>query len=342
MAIHWPDPAVFLAWDLRVERIEAVRDAYRVVTARGQFCLKRASGPPERVEVIARALDHLTRRGFHQLTPFLLTRQGRPFCQHGEACYYLTEWLPGKRPDLSRPEMAASAARCLASFHAAAEGFFDYGCLRQHLRQWPERLSERVRELRALQADRTLEFKPDRFTEAFLASAERWTGLAEWALDLLAQSGYFEEVEAFRARGGFCHGDPAERNFVWWRGEPFLIDFDTLLVDLPVLDLARLVRRVDQNVQWRLELAEQMIGAYEAVRPLNAHQRGLLLALLAFPEKYWRVAHRYYRAREGKSRRHLLHRLAEVEASWGPVQRFLPMLADRLGVGLPRPLPAGQ
>ncbi|MGE5553619.1 MAG: CotS family spore coat protein [Betaproteobacteria bacterium] len=339
MPIHWPDPAVFLAWDLRVQEIKAVQDAYRVVTPLGQFCLKRASGSPERYEVIARAQDHLTRRGFHQFTPFLPTRDGKPFYQHGGSCYYVTEWLPGERPDLSRPEMAVPAVRCLASFHVAAEGFFAHHPLRDHRGQWPTRLAERARELRALQADRQLEFKPDRFTQAFLASVERWAALAEWALDFLDQAGYAEEVEAFSARGGFCHGDPAERNFVWWKGEPFLIDFDTLLVDLPVLDLARLVRRVDQDCRWDQALGETMLDAYQAVRPLSWREKALLLCLLAFPEKYWRAVHRYYRAREGKSRRHLAHRLEEVEAAWGPFHRFLPALANHLGVDLPRPIP---
>lgn len=340
MPAHWPDPAVFLAWNLRVERLEAVQDAYRVFASGGQFCLKRASGTPERIEVIARALDHLTRRGFHQLTPFFLTRAGKPYHQQGEACYYLTEWLPGQRPNLSDPAMAVPAVRCLAAFHVAAEGFQDYGCLRQHLGTWPARLAERAAELRALQTEGQLEWKPDTFTQAFLASADRWTGLAEWALEVLDGAGYPEEVAAFRERGGFCHGDPAERNIVWFRGEPFLIDFDTLLVDLPVLDLARLVRRVDQDCRWDLSLAAQMLDAYDAVRPLNQRERALLLTHLAFPEKYWRAVHRYYRAREGKSRRHLVHRLQEVEANWEPVLRFLPALAERLGVSLPRPLPA--
>lgn len=339
MATHWPDPTVFLAWELRVERIEAVRDAYRVITPRGQFCLKRASGDGIRLTVIAEALDYLTRRGFHQVTPFFPTREGKAFCQHGEACYYLTEWLPGERPDLSNPALAVPACECLAGFHRAAEGFSGRGVIRDHLGTWPERLGERLLELRALQADRALELYPDAFTKAFLDSVERWLGLGEWSMELLSAAGYAEEVAAFRERRGLCHGDPAERNLIWWQGQPFLIDFDTLLVDLPVLDLARLVRRVDQDHEWDLDLAARMLAGYASVRPLNDREKALLVALLAFPEKYWRAVHRYYRNREGKSRRHLIHRLQEVEANWGPINRFLPAMAGHLDVRLPRPLP---
>lgn len=339
MVAHWPDPRVFLAWDLRVERLEAVQDAYRVVTPRGEFCLKRAGGPAQKLETIAAALDYLTRRGFHQLTPFFATRSGVPYLEQEGSFYYLTAWLPGERPDLTQPALARAAAECLASFHVAAEGFFSWAGLRVHLGQWPARLAQRAEELRALQADRSLELRPDEFTRAFLAAGERWASLAGWSLEVLAASGYPEEVEAFRARGGLCHGDPAARNVIWWHGEPFLIDFDTMLVDLPVLDLARLVRRVDQNRAWDLELAQKMIGAYDALHPLNGRERCLLVATLAFPEKFWRAVHRYYRVREGKSRRHLIHRLEEVEGNWGPVNAFLPALAEWLGVTLPRPLP---
>lgn len=341
MPMHWPDPAVFLAWDLRVRRIEAIQDAYRVLTSDGQYCLKRVSGPPARVEAISDALDYLTRRGFHQLTPFHLTREGRPFFRRGEDCYYLTEWLPGQRPDLSRAEMAVPAVQCLASYHVAAEGFFDRRrALREHLGRWPQQLTQRAAELRSLKWDWSLEVRPDRFTELFLSSVDRWVALADWALEVLEAADYPEEVAEFQTRGGLCHGDPAERNFIWWRGEPFLIDFDTVLVDLPVLDLARLIRRVDQDCQWDLELGGAMLGAYQDVRPLNQREKMLLVALLAFPEKYWRAVHRYYRNREGKSRRHLLHRLEEVEANWDAVNRFLPAFSEQLRLALPRALPS--
>lgn len=340
MSLHWPEPQVFLAWDLRAKRVEAVQDAYRVVTSEGEFCLKRASGPSQRLETIAEALDYLERRGFRQLTPFFLTRDGRPYVQQGGHYFYLTQWLPGERPDLSRPEMAVAAVECLAAFHLASEGFVDQrGALRQHLGKWPDQLARRARELRDLYCDRALEGGSDRFTRLFVASAERWVPMADWAVDLLAYSGYPEEVAEFRARGGFCHGDPAERNFIWWRDQPYLIDFDTLLHDLPVLDLARLIRRVDQDCQWSQELGDAMVDAYHRLRPLNHRECTLLLVLLAFPEKYWRAVHRYYRDREGKSPRHLLHRLQEVEETWVSLNRFLAHLAERMAVPLHRPLP---
>lgn len=341
MAVHWPSPQVFLAWNLRVKRVEAVKDAYRVTTPQGQFCLKRTDLPAERLEAIAEALDHAARRGFHQATPFLPTRGGSPVYQDEQGfCYYLTEWLPGERPDLRQEEMFVPAAECLAAFHKAGEGFFDRGRLRDHLGQWPARLDQRARELRALQADQLTELRPDQFTQLYLPLAGRWVALAQWSLELVDQADYPGQVEAVRAVGGFCHGDPAERNFIWLGGQPFLIDFDTMLIDLPLLELARLIRRVEKYCGWDVDLAARMIDAYGARRPLGERERTLLVAALAFPQKYWRVVHRYYRDREGKSERHLRRRLEQVERSWAPLVAFLPRLAARLGVELPRPVPA--
>lgn len=341
MTVHWPSPQVFLAWDLRVKRVEAVKDAYRVTTNQGQFCLKRTNLPPARLEAIAEALDHAARRGFHQATPFLPTRSGSPVYQdeHG-ASHYLTEWLPGERPDLRQEEMFVPAAACLAAFHRAGEGFLDQGRLRDHLGEWPARLDQRAQELRALLAEQLTELRPDQFTQLYVTTAGRWAALAEWSLELLDQSDYPGQVAAARAAGGFCHGDPAERNFIWLSGEPFLIDFDTMLIDLPLLDLARLIRRVEKYCGWDVDLATRMIDGYHAVQPLGERERSLLLAALAFPQKYWRVVHRYYRDREGNSMRHLRKRLGQVERSWAPLLAFLPGLAERLGVELPRPVPA--
>ena len=54
------------------------------------------------------------------------------------------------------------------------------------------------------------------------------------------------------------------------------------------------MKKVLKRVDWNIEYAEAIIDAYNTVSPLREEEYEVLYAYLLFPQRYWRLANRYY------------------------------------------------
>ena len=280
------------AWGFTPEMvggIHPVLDVFRVETAAGPMNLKWSRRSGERILSVVRGLEYVSARGFRSCRLPLPTKSGAPFLARGERHYLLFEWIEGERIDFSRPEQLAASCRTLAHFHLCGRGFGSSGGSFARL---VRSLARRHRELR-------------RF------AGRAWAGEAGGGFEreLGKVFGHYLELAAFSRRAfagidptidesGLCHGDVAARNLILAPGgEVFLIDFDAMRPDLPLLDLWKLFRRVMADLDWDVEAGFRIIDSYESMAPLRPGELALLLSLLAFPQKLWRLARRFYRGR---------------------------------------------
>ncbi len=52
--------------------------------------------------------------------------------------------------------------------------------------------------------------------------------------------------------------------------------------------------KVLKRVEWNLEFATAIIESYDSVSKLKPEEYKVLYAYLQFPQRYWRLANRYY------------------------------------------------
>lgn len=74
----------------------------------------------------------------------------------------------------------------------------------------------------------------------------------------------------------------------------YIIDFDYCKREIRTYDIANFMKKVLKRVDWNIEYAEAIIDAYNAVSPLREEEYEVLYAYLLFPQRYWRLANRYY------------------------------------------------
>lgn len=111
---------------------------------------------------------------------------------------------------------------------------------------------------------------------------------------LLLSSEYPRLEEEAKQVGSFIHYDVAARNFIIQQGEAYLIDFDYCVRDLPLVDLMRLIKRSLKYGNDAKEKLGAIINGYGGICPMSREQWEVLYALLLFPQKYWRLAQRYF------------------------------------------------
>lgn len=292
--------SILAAWGYGPEDIGAIRpvlDVYRVETRDGPLNLKWTRHSDEMLVFVTSALRYLADRGFRQLRPPRPTVDGRPFHVVDGEHYLLADWIDGAQVDLARPEQLDAALRTLAGFHLASRGYKPPPGANQRAR-WGmllDSLAKRCVDLERFPSAAAARANQTGFDREIRAETEYYLSLAVFARELLLRSAYRSLAARAAAEGGLCHGDAAARNFILTPGgEVCLIDFDGLRQDLALTDLWKLFRRAMKGFAWDFGAGCRMLRAYEAVRPLSPDELEVLLALLSFPQKFWRLASRYY------------------------------------------------
>jgi len=199
--------------------------------------------------------------------------------------YVLIPWIEGRAPDARNPVDLTACAHCLARFHdASAKVPLSPASAKSTLGCWPIKfredtllLASRVKEAGSHTgdlADFLREVGYDLLEQAFRVELA------------LAQSDYQRICkQAQRGQTHVCHGDCGDANFVMTSSGAYLLDFETLRIDIPAYDIYRLVRLQAKANAWDPGLSLAMLDAYRDVRPLTRADLTLALLWLQFPRK---------------------------------------------------------
>jgi CotS family spore coat protein len=284
----------YYAWN--VLQSEPYANVLKVTTSDGVFALKRTHISMDRVRFIHRAQQYAKKQGFDAYAPFALTKKKVPGVFHEGNTYYATPWVVGQPVNFSSVEQVGQSAYTLARFHEATRGFESTGYNPDGVFSLLKMHQERHRDLKQLfyriEAKRTR----DDFDESFLALKESMLNDAEESLQFLQK----RDIEAFLAedeqRPGLCHLDVIAGNLMYDKEHRVqLIDFDLATYAPRALDIAHLLRRSLQVVNWHPDTAYTCFVHYNTIKTMPKVEYALVSALLRFPYRAWRLAHTRYR-----------------------------------------------
>lgn len=96
-------------------------------------------------------------------------------------------------------------------------------------------------------------------------------------------------AELARDRRTLCHRDLASHNWIVdTKKRVWLIDFETAEYDLQIGDVWQLCSRIMCEHQWNFTLFQELIAAYESVKPLMDWEKKILANLFRFPNEFLR------------------------------------------------------
>ena len=117
--------------------------------------------------------------------------------------------------------------------------------------------------------------------------------------------------------------DYAHRNIIMGDDKVHIINFDYCCYELRVYDVANLIRRKMRKCNWDIKKAISILDKYCSVEPLSKDDFVVLKIILQFPQKFWRVANRYYNSRRSWSERSFMARLREVTGEMDYHKKFI-------------------
>ena len=283
-------------WGLTVCDVQKIKDVYKVRTEVGNINLKVSPLIPQRLLFVHQAIAHLQNHQFSKMYPLIPTLDGRTYISDGQYAYSVFHWIEGRQCDFSDPTELVTATQILAEFHQKAIGFIppDHSNMRNRIGKCHRHFEEHYQDL--LQFKELAATMPqDPFAKYYLHYVDLFINMAVQAITKLKNSSYPDLVRIAKNNHGFCHGDPAARNFILTpERRIFMIDFDSCRLDLPLMDLIKFARRVLKKYCWQFHVGEILINAYDEVNTISENELEVMKAVFYFPQKFWRMASRYF------------------------------------------------
>jgi CotS family spore coat protein len=284
--------ALAKAYGWKIDSAEPVADIIKVATSQGNYALKRTHIAPERVDFIYRVTRYLRNQGFRRAPRFALSSEKLPGVTKDGHTYYATEWIDGNNVNFASLSQLGTLARTLAEFHELSRGFewsaynppYEFGLTGL--------IRSRAADLKNLLIRAETRDNPDEFDQVLARMAPRLRQDAEKSLRIAEDQQCNKFLLQDEENPGLCHLDVIPGNFVYTADkEIYLLDLDLSTFAPRVLDLAHLLRRSLEQLNWQPDAAYTCFVQYDAVRPMTAEEYLWVQCLLTFPYRAWRLAH---------------------------------------------------
>ncbi|GIM29646.1 hypothetical protein CPJCM30710_23120 [Clostridium polyendosporum] len=284
-------------FDIKIEVIRPNKGIYYLKTNKGEKCLKRINFGAQKLLFVYGAKEHLIKNGFTRVDRYNLNIDGEPYALVNEDLYTLSEWIQGRECDFHNIEEVKIAAKTLAVMHEATKGYDppENSKLKSDLGRWPHLMDKRIKSLDKMRDMTRKKSAKTGFDLNYIKSMDFYKGLAQRALQMLQDSQYISICERTEKEKSFCHHDFTYHNIILDDvNDVHVIDFDYCKREVRAYDIANFMIKVLKRVKWNIEYANAILEAYNSIIPLYPEEYRVIFAYLLFPQRFWRLANRYY------------------------------------------------
>lgn len=298
MGLDEKSAVVLAQYDISVRGYYRQRGAGFLETEQGLLMLRGREVKEGRAVWEEEVKKKIVARGFSLVDIAVPNREGQYVTEgdYGET-FLLRRWRQGEEMDLRLPEHRLSAVRTLARLHRAMR---ELPVRQEYIREPTKEIFEkRIREMRRLGTYLYKRKQKNPFELKLLELLPLYLKKAETALSRLLASGWQQVHQEAAEQGVGCHGNYGNHALsLLENGQVFVSNFEHAGIGPQAEDIYYLLRKSLEKNGWEEELYAQMLSAYQKERPLSREEHQLLLCLLLFPEKFYRVCNQYFNARK--------------------------------------------
>ena len=286
---------------IRTESYKQKKGVWWVETTNGTKILKKHPNSESMLHFLLSAIAHLQNKGMH-IPRVNETIDGSLYAKIGETCFILIDAVGGVNPDYKKRSELNALVREMGRFHLASVGFIppDESKVRQHLGNWHQDYSADASRLKDFYNEEKNKTVHNEFGKIVLEVFPSFLQRMEAAITGLDGSEYTAWVNKIAVNGGLCHQDFAAGNILLnSAGRVYILDTDSLTIDLPARDIRKLLNKVmKKNGKWEPALLENILSVYQQANPLTIDEWAVLKLDLTFPHLFAGIMDKYYRQRE--------------------------------------------
>ncbi len=313
--------------------LERFKKVIRIESAKGTKGLKAFSLPEEALDFVESADSHLAGNGY-PVQRINRTLSGKLSVQYGDKRYILFDWIDGNTYENPGRKQKILIGSSLARFHLSGSGFNPPSIPggRNHLCEKEALLKKRIGDLERFDGSTTSGHSSS-FERQYKKSLPFFLRDAYLALSYIGKPEAESVYSRYREVGSLCHGDPWYKNVVFAGGtDPVFIDLEHCTLDIPAEDLAHLISREGTRYGWSLDRILPILEGYLGINPLSPEELSITVALLLWPQAFWRIGSQFFDERLDWSKRRFKEKLWLAANEYKAKLKCIGQLARQLGI----------
>lgn len=302
-------------YNFDIMHIEKIRSVYKLQTSLGNICLKQMKHGEIKCRNGYILSEELKKLGYNNVVKYLKTKDSKIYVKYKKYYFYATEWINGTECDLDDINEAVRCSKLLADFHkAASKTCKDSLKLKNNIKNWSQIFNSNLADIQSFKKKIKEKKLRDEFDLLYLSYVDDFYQRGLLALDYLKQSNYNNLVKSTDVNKAVCHNSFYYQNIMKSNGEYYLIDLDSLIIDLQINDLGKFIRRLmyKKDYQWDFQKAKLIIEAYSSENELTSEELEIMLALIMFPHKFWKLGKKKYVKNKNWSTQKYTHKLKRL------------------------------
>lgn len=284
-------------FNIKIESIRPNKGVYHLNTDKGEKCLKRINYGTQKLLFVYGAKNHLLENGFNNIDKYSLNLDGEPYAVVNEDLYTLSEWIDGRECDFHNIDEVKEAASNLARLHISSKGYEPpvNSKLKSDLERWPYLMEKRVKALDKMYDMARKKRDKSSFDLGYMKTMDFYKKLGARAIKVLNDSSYVDICKETEEDKIFCHHDYTYHNIIIDGDNNYnVIDFDYCKREVKSYDICNFMIKVLKRNDWNLEFSKTIFDGYNKEWQLKEEEYRIIFAFLLFPQRFWRLANRYY------------------------------------------------
>jgi CotS family spore coat protein len=302
-------------YQVKIHEMIPMKGVYLLKTDRGNKCLKKIGYGTQKLMYLYKAKENIIANGFNRIDKYFLTPEGLPYALVNEDLYIMTEWIDGRECDFKKEEELGGAAKTLAEFHKCARAFIpdENIRVRNDIGKLPSTYEKRLITLNKMRDIARKTKKKTDFDILYLSNVEFYLNNAKEALKRLDINCYGRVCQEAFDEKVLCHHDYTYHNILFDKNNcVHIVDFDYCKEEIQIYDVSTLLVKALKRVDWKLDTGRFILDNYNSEREISKDEMNVLASILIFPQRFWRLANRYYYREAGWSEATFMKKMKEI------------------------------
>ncbi|WP_410506207.1 CotS family spore coat protein [Haloimpatiens sp. FM7315] len=313
-------------YNLNVENIQKKRSVYKIKTQIGNVCLKKISRNRHKVTNGYNLVNMLYNQDFIYTPKYIKTVKKELIIKYKKSNFYLTEWIDGEECNMSDMKDMLNSIKLLGQFHVKCKNIDVKSLkLKNNLKDWSKDFNKKIFDLQRF--FNFIEYKKIKyeFDNKYYEYMNNFSSRALSSLNLLNSSNYYKLCSDAKSYTTICHNSFYYQNVIKKENNYYLIDLNSIIIDLQISDLGKFIRRLmfKKNYKWDFNIAKSIINEYNSVNKLSKDELEVMLSLIIFPYKFWKLGNKRYIKHKNWNEAKYMHKLKKIIECDELQQKFL-------------------
>jgi CotS family spore coat protein len=240
--------------------------------------------------------------------------------------FYVTEWIDGQECNISTMEETLNTVKLLANFHLSVSKINSSGLkIKDNIDNWLDLYNNKLNDFLIYKQAIEKKLIKTSFDNDYYNSIDLYYNRGVKTLNSLNQSNYLSYLDNFNRETSICHNSFYYQNIIKKDLEYYLIDLDSIVIDLQFTDLCKYIIRLMNRSEyfWEFDKAREMIEVYSEIYPISKEELKLMLYVIMFPHKFWKLGRKRYIKHKNWNERKFNKKLIKLNSAIDKENEFI-------------------